>query len=154
VFFSIKDLQCNMPGHNEQISGLILFLLRKSWLLIWIEKLQKVRSFFDKSDKNMDVDFFLPFSWFAAEIAAPWQHWRALCLTWGHRWKRLQMGKVIVVFILDKFLSALLRLESKLIVAAVGTPVWLREFSGFVTYELGKYVTNTHWRPYMPQQLV
>jgi hypothetical protein len=28
------------------------------------------------------------------------------------------MGKVIVVFILDKFLSALLRLESKLIVTA------------------------------------
>jgi hypothetical protein len=28
------------------------------------------------------------------------------------------MGKVIVVFILDKFLLALLRLESKLIVAA------------------------------------
>jgi hypothetical protein len=28
------------------------------------------------------------------------------------------MGKVIVVFILDKFLSALLRLEAKLIVAA------------------------------------
>jgi hypothetical protein len=28
------------------------------------------------------------------------------------------MGKVIVVFILNKFLSALLRLESKLIVAA------------------------------------
>jgi hypothetical protein len=33
------------------------------------------------------------------------------------------MGKVIVVFILDKFLSALLRLEPKLIVAAyIPTP--------------------------------
>jgi hypothetical protein len=35
-----------------------------------------------------------------------------------HRWKRRQMWKVIVVFILYLFLSALLRLESKLIVAA------------------------------------
>jgi hypothetical protein len=32
--------------------------------------------------------------------------------------RRLPMGKVLVVFILDKCLSALLRLESKLIVAA------------------------------------
>jgi hypothetical protein len=35
-----------------------------------------------------------------------------------HRWKRLQMGKGIVVIILGLFLSAPLRLESKLIVAA------------------------------------
>jgi hypothetical protein len=35
-----------------------------------------------------------------------------------HRWKRLQMGKGIVVIILYKCLSALLWLESKLIVAA------------------------------------
>jgi hypothetical protein len=51
-------------------------------------------------------------------------HWKKkLCcyqpiISSKHRWKRLQMGRVIVVFILYLFLSALLRLESKLIVAA------------------------------------
>jgi hypothetical protein len=43
------------------------------------------------------------------------------------------MGKGIVVIILVLFLSALLRLEYKLIVAACE----------FVTYELGKNVTNS-----------
>jgi hypothetical protein len=51
-----------------------------------------------------------------------------LDLAFSHRWKWLQMGKGIVVFILVLFLSALLRLESKLIVAACE----------YVTYELGK----------------
>jgi hypothetical protein len=56
------------------------------------------------------------------------------------------MGKVIVVFILDKFLTALLRLESKLIVAACRDAIVIRvifrvrnEFSEFVRYELGKF---------------
>jgi hypothetical protein len=35
------------------------------------------------------------------------------------------MGKVIVVFILDKFLSALLRLESKLIVVTYTSILFL-----------------------------
>jgi hypothetical protein len=45
------------------------------------------------------------------------------------------MGKGIVVFILDKFLSALLRLESKLIVAACRDASVIRGiFSKFVTF--------------------
>jgi hypothetical protein len=49
-----------------------------------------------------------------------------------HRWKRLQMWKVIVVIILYKFLSALLRLESKLIVAACRDGSVIRGISQFV----------------------
>jgi hypothetical protein len=70
------------------------------------------------------------------------------------------MGKVIVVNILCQFLSALLRLESKLIVAACRDASVIRVifrvrnvFSEFVRYNLGKF-PYSHWRPYMPQQLV
>jgi hypothetical protein len=55
------------------------------------------------------------------------------------------MGKVIVVFILVLFFSALLRLESKLIVASCRDASVIRGifrvrnvFSEFVRYELGK----------------
>jgi hypothetical protein len=43
-----------------------------------------------------------------------------------HRWKRLQMGKVLVFFILYKCLSVLLMLESKLIVVACWDAVVIR----------------------------
>jgi hypothetical protein len=53
------------------------------------------------------------------------------------------MGKVIVVFILDKLLSALLRLESKLIVADASVIRGIfrvrNEFFEFVSHELGKF---------------
>jgi hypothetical protein len=45
-------------------------------------------------------------------------YFRGFSISSGHRWKRLQMWKVIVVIILCLWLSALLRLESKLIVPA------------------------------------
>jgi hypothetical protein len=46
------------------------------------------------------------------------------------------MGKVLVVFILDKSLSALLKPESKLIVAACRDASVIRGISEFVRYEL------------------
>jgi hypothetical protein len=56
------------------------------------------------------------------------------------------MGKGIIVFILYKYLSALLRLESKLIVAACRDASVIRGifrvrnlFSEFVRYELEKF---------------
>jgi hypothetical protein len=49
-----------------------------------------------------------------------------------HRWKRLQMWKVIVDIILCLCLSALLRLESKLIVAACRDTSVIRGISEFV----------------------
>jgi hypothetical protein len=55
------------------------------------------------------------------------------------------MGKGIAAFIL----SALLRLESKLIVVAC----WDASVIRGRTYELGKFPLS-HWRPCMPQQLI
>jgi hypothetical protein len=56
------------------------------------------------------------------------------------------MGKVIVVFNLDKFLSALLRLEYKIIVAACRDASVIRGFyrvrnvrTRKIRYELGKF---------------
>jgi hypothetical protein len=64
------------------------------------------------------------------------------------------MEKVIVVFILDKFLSALLRLESKLIVAACTDARVIRGIfrvrnvrTRKIRYELEKFVMNSENSP-------